>query len=408
MEPKRISWIDGMRGYAAIQVVLLHYSSALLPVLGLASSGIPHAKIEPYLAHSPFFFILNGYAAVWLFFLLSGVVLTGSFGAAPRAIISSIVRRIVRLGLPMVCAIFLGAILYSAWPHAHVQASQFTRSQMWLGSVSPPLSIRNILHQIFFEGLFTGYAGISIFPTARLSALGIHLLGVNVSFNAPLWTLHLEFVGSLLILGLVALKDQLAGWQHKTFAAMVLVLLIPTPLWLFVAGHLLHPFVYPTSAPRKNRPVGILLIIAGICLCTGTIAPGILKLAHFFALLHPPELDPLTRTQFMLAEFLLFLGFCLVPEAQSFLCRPLGRLLGKFSFSIYLVHFPVLFTVTSASFLAIFPRTRYGLAIFLASAIGLGVTFVLTLAFQRWVDQPAINLSRQAARFIAQRARHKI
>jgi peptidoglycan/LPS O-acetylase OafA/YrhL len=73
------------------------------------------------------------------------------------------------------------------------------------------------------------------------------------------------------------------------------------------------------------------------------------------------------------------------------LCCRLGRL----SFSIYLLHFPILFTLGCAGFMA--------LADFLPNPAAIAVTFVgfvlvLLIAasgFERWVDRPAIRLSRR-------------
>ena len=73
--------------------------------------------------------------------------------------------------------------------------------------------------------------------------------------------------------------------------------------------------------------------------------------------------------------------------------RPLasaaGRVLGRLSFSIYLLHFPILFTLVA----------------FAALHVPIGVVFVLFLlltlfaaiVFERWVDRPAIALSRLVA-----------
>jgi peptidoglycan/LPS O-acetylase OafA/YrhL len=133
----RVGWLDGMRGIAAVQVVLLHYATAFLPGLGLHDRGMMHHRWERIIADTPLFFVLNGSGSVSLFFLLSGVVLTYSFARRPFAAVQWTLRRIIRLGLPMLGAILLGAILISAWPTAHIEVAQITGSSSWLGAVSP-------------------------------------------------------------------------------------------------------------------------------------------------------------------------------------------------------------------------------------------------------------------------------
>ena len=64
----RVTWLDGMRGMAAAQVVLLHYASAFLPSMAFVNPALPHYRWESVVANTPLFFVLNGYAAVYLFF----------------------------------------------------------------------------------------------------------------------------------------------------------------------------------------------------------------------------------------------------------------------------------------------------------------------------------------------------
>ena len=42
----RVGWLDGMRGIAAVQVVLLHYATAFLPGLGLHDRAMMHHRWE--------------------------------------------------------------------------------------------------------------------------------------------------------------------------------------------------------------------------------------------------------------------------------------------------------------------------------------------------------------------------
>lgn len=392
--------MDGLRGYAALQVVALHYCSAFIPPLAYISTGLSAYPWGLPLARTPFFFLLNGYAAVWLFFILSGAVLTGAFGSAPLALLPSVARRIVRLGLPMIGCIILGAIFYSIWPHAHEAAAQFTHSNGWLNAIAPIITLPDILHQIIFEGLFFGYQNYSVFPATWLQALGIHLHNVNQSFAAPLWSLHIEFIGSLLILGLTAIKELVGSRVHIAIALLVLVLLFPTPLSLFVVGHLAWPLTQREARKDYLRYIGFFLIFEGIILCGGAVFPGMNEAFGFFAKFHNLDSGSPLSVQFMVAEISLFFGACLVPDVQFFLSRSFSQTLGKLSFPIYLVHFPILFTLTSWLFLCFFPHMGYVGAVVLAAAIGLGVTFLLAIAFEKWVDQPAIRLSHHVARFV--------
>jgi|SRR5580700_1882571 hypothetical protein len=76
MSMQRVEYLDGLRGLAAMQVVLNHYTLAFAP--GWVG---------------PLGFFADGVAAVLLFFLMSGLVLTYSFERTPNAIAGGMANR---------------------------------------------------------------------------------------------------------------------------------------------------------------------------------------------------------------------------------------------------------------------------------------------------------------------------
>ncbi len=75
----RFSSLDGLRGIAAV-VVMIHHSMMVLP--SLAAPHFTNIHVEPALswswfaAHTPLHWFWAGREAVWVFFVLSGFVLT--------------------------------------------------------------------------------------------------------------------------------------------------------------------------------------------------------------------------------------------------------------------------------------------------------------------------------------------
>ena len=57
----RFEFIDGLRGIAACQVVLLHYCAAFLPTMARVG-GSPHYAWESSITRSPFFVVLHKFA----------------------------------------------------------------------------------------------------------------------------------------------------------------------------------------------------------------------------------------------------------------------------------------------------------------------------------------------------------
>ena len=90
MQSGRLQYLEGVRGIAAMQVVLLHFVTGFLPETS------QHAR-------PPLRVLFDGDTAVYLFFLLSGMVLTPSF-ARPGPFVGKIAKRVLRLGIPVAAA----------------------------------------------------------------------------------------------------------------------------------------------------------------------------------------------------------------------------------------------------------------------------------------------------------------
>ncbi len=390
----RIAWLDGLRGIAAIQVVLLHLTTVFLPGLGAVDPSLMRHGWEHLIADTPLFLIINGYGSIYLFFLMSGVALTHSFARTPLSLGRSTLRRVVRLGLPMAAAVLLSYVLFSVWPSEHRQAAELIGSNNWLDSLAPAdLSLTHALRQIFAEGMFLGYRDSGLLP-ARIGAfLGLEPL--QHAFNSPLWTLHVEFYGSLFVIALVALRVSVRRRWYGLVCLLSGVALINSPLVLFLLGHLAAPLVSRQPPGWWRRPVGWLALAAGIVLGTGQIYPPVRAL---FMLLPRPMVPgsrvDMVHFQPMLMAMFILAGVTLLPEVQRLLMRPLWLFAGKISFSLYLVHFPILFTVVCALFLALQPVVPYGVAVTTSCLAGMALSVVIAVLFERLVDRPAIALSR--------------
>src|SRR3981189_1343473 len=73
----RIAYLESIRGLAALQVLLLHFLAAFAPDLVFSLPAT--AAVAGYIHLSPLYFLYDGSSAVYIFFALSGYVLTRSF-----------------------------------------------------------------------------------------------------------------------------------------------------------------------------------------------------------------------------------------------------------------------------------------------------------------------------------------
>lgn len=68
-------------------------------------------------------------------------------------------------------------------------------------------------------------------------------------------------------------------------------------------------------------------------------------------------------------------------------------MLGKYTFSLYLVHVPVLLTLTAGAFTTFVAHVGYSKAAALALLVSLPVIAALTWAFERYVDAPSVRFA---------------
>src|SRR3984957_19391427 len=199
MRPAKVPYLDGLRGIAAMQAVFLHFFPGFLP------DAAQHAWL-------PLRVLFDGHTAVYVFFLISGAVLTPSF-ARPGAFLGKLGKRVVRLGLPVAAAAVIATVLLAAWPDAHLRAAALTGSA-WLAMDSSGAStLAHLAREVSLDSLLLGYREATLFaPLAERLPL------MEQSLDAPFWSLHLELYGSLLILCLVWLRGR-SVWLHRTAVA---------------------------------------------------------------------------------------------------------------------------------------------------------------------------------------------
>jgi peptidoglycan/LPS O-acetylase OafA/YrhL len=71
-------------------------------------------------------------------------------------------------------------------------------------------------------------------------------------------------------------------------------------------------------------------------------------------------------------------------------CRHLGRL----SFSIYLLHFPILFTLASLILVVASTAMPHAVVVAAVFVVFIGITLIAAILFERGIDRPTIALSR--------------
>jgi peptidoglycan/LPS O-acetylase OafA/YrhL len=383
----RIAYLESIRGLAALQVLLLHFFAAFAP--DLVFSLPAGAAIAGYIHLSPLYFLYDGYSAVYVFFALSGYVLTRSFERHLARPSSQILARVLRLGLPAVAATLVAAAMMLMFGKPNIPAGDLSGSTWFASQWNADVSMLSVLRDGIINALFLGYRGLP-----GVAFLAPWQQPVEQSLVAPLWTLSIEFYGSMIILLLCACarRSRAVWWSVVLLGA---IFTIRSAYICFFIGHLLAAFRRAERPAPDSRLLPIFSIVFGVFLCilAEVWQPQWLRslCADPTYLLFPGQFAPMQQKAF--GAILVLVGIIDLEIARSLLSRSWLVARSKLSFPLYLVHWPILFGPAAALFLLLNGLVGIEIARVCAIAVGICLAFVASIFFSP-TDRCALELSR--------------
>jgi peptidoglycan/LPS O-acetylase OafA/YrhL len=362
---ERLHALDGLRGVAAFIVVLHHLLLIAQPVS--QPSGEPELwSTWWWLERTPLKLVTAGHEAVVVFFVLSGLVVV--LPALKRVDFSwpgLVASRVVRLLLPAWAAIVFATILLLIVPRVPQQVTGDTwlsdqvqsdwhwsrlvgEFSLMIGSVPYNNVLWTLRWELLFSLVLPGFLVVAIvlrrwwLPTGLL-ALGMGVAGAVGDIEA-LQYLPVFFLGTLIAVQLQALE----GWSESRGARRLLAVLLPVSALVLISQFLLQPVAHSGSTGAHALRGLEALGAVGIVVCAGA-ATGFRRLLE----------------------------------------RRVPQFLGRISFSLYLVHLPVLATL--AWLLGDWNWPFVGL-------IGVPLAVLTGWAFFRVVEKPLHKVARSAKR----------
>jgi peptidoglycan/LPS O-acetylase OafA/YrhL len=337
----RIHYLDSIRGIAALMVVIMHF-------IGWKWGETLQFKLAS--------FIFNGTEAVSFFFVLSGFVLSYTYVNTPRKIkpFRYLYKRVLRLYPAYIVNVLL-LFLYYKGPSKLISSFPYKELLMFQRT-----------HHLYLPG----------------------------------WTLRIEVIYSVIILGLIFLYRKQPYLLLIPFAACYVIGPPDTSIYMnhFLLGILLsilYPKIKALSLKDTKLYAWRWAIYTGIFVLfsLNRLAEFIPLLKTFFDYLWTLNIQ---WTHFSgLAAFLFLLIVITSKNMQAFLEKRVLLYLGKISYSIYLVHWGLCVFImdywdTWAAFLGDGP---------LRFAVMFLLYLILTIAaadlMYRYVEAPFIRLSKR-------------
>ncbi|MEC5180494.1 acyltransferase family protein [Arthrobacter sp. CG_A4] len=361
----RVTQLDGLRGIAALVVVACHVLSTL-PGIGSVVSGNRSAGLTTtgeWAVFSPLHVLWNGTPAVHVFFVLSGFVLVLPFTrpGAVRNWAQYYAKRLLRLYLPAWASLAVAVALISIIPRS---ASPLQSPWADIYVIGPSMG------QVFKDSL---------------------LLLTASTINTPLWSLKWEVAFSLLLPAyvLIALRWR-RFWHVKIGIALLLTVVgaLQDQEWLtylpiFAIGAILGTERDRIRELTQSWPplAWFVVAAAGLFLANAEwTSPG----------------QPIAAVEAVVTvgSVLIVVLFVSCRSAKRLGDAAVAQWLGRVSFSLYLVHLPIILAGVTLLRAVSLP---------LALAVSVAASFLAATLFYRYVEQPAHRLSMAAGRAVEQK-----
>ena len=323
----RLHFLDSIRGIAAFCVLLSHTFACFL--------FAPSPLLQTISRH---IFIFDGQFAVRIFFVLSGMSLSIAYLSAPlknetkncfeakecvhelafRQLKRMIAQRYFRLALPIAMTSTLIMIMINMGCMVNNKIdNQFSNDWINLFFHLNHVSTDYFLKFSFYDSIFTH---------------GTDKYWLGNSINPVLWTMPIEFMGSMLVLiCILLLKDDKRKWMGYWILA-VFFYMCNSFMFHFILGifiselYVKYQHIY-LSFDNKVNYMSIAIII----------------LLLIFTSLTSPRSIGITG----LISFLIILLCSTNKLVITFLEKPIFLFLAKICFTLYLVHLPIITSLTS-------------------------------------------------------------
>ncbi|MFN8142802.1 MAG: acyltransferase [Bacteroidia bacterium] len=355
---ERIQYLDSSRGIAALVVFISHFILVFFPSLNFSS-----------IAHTPLHLIWDGSAAVMYFFIHSGFILCyrleqRNFNLTLRSYLAFVGRRIFRIYPVFIfCLIMMYvAIRLNLFQQNPLSVISFPLNEYWQSSVS----IMSVLKQALL------LIRIPNEPVLRLLPQD--------------WTLSIEIAISLILPFLYLLRSQNAVWILVFVYLSVHFLSLDGFVFDFALGISIVS-IYPhfTLWWKSNSSTFVKFIIV-------LFAILFMSTDHIL----PPKIFSILELIFIHSKAwgcaLMMLILLSSVKLKKLFSYGFLTLQGKISYSLYLVHLPLLFIIYPLGSALTFP----GLILFLmVYVLGYFISFLLYTGIEMPMIRTGKNLSRK-------------
>jgi peptidoglycan/LPS O-acetylase OafA/YrhL len=363
VEDKKIPWITGIKGIAALLVFFHHFFLFFYPVF---CNGNSTNKIVNIIIKTPLnIFSYAGNSSVCLFYLISGFLISYTYFYInnKNQKISSIFKRYFQLAIPILLS---SIIIYI------ILKSEIFRTETFV----------NLYSQNGFNNYYKDF-NMNFFNVIKSSFYDIFATGNSV-INPPLWTMKNELIFSITTM---LILSTFGKNKNRIYIYLFLILFFPDSyLSCFIFGViLLELFVNKNDLLEKiNRTdIKIIILLFGLYLSSYTYLSAQSK---YYSLLNF-DLGNLDKNVVYhgLGTMLIMLFILLSKRTQKILSNKIFIKLGNLSLNIYLFHWIVINTISMYIVYKLLSIFGYFVSVLISFIISTFITIIISKYFDKYI-----------------------
>ncbi len=372
-----LPYFDGLRGLAALVVFFGHSACSVYPALTSGNLDLSGLSFLPALARTPFSLLTAANSAVCIFFVLSGYVMSMVAIRSSESFVAISARRYLRLAGPAIGSCLLSAFLLKHHFYFNQSVADLTASS-WL-------------KQWF---LFDGH-----YQTALKEGLLDIFKMPNSTYNSSLWTMYVELWGSLTIFSIIHLVKNKNLRLFSFVLATVLAgkIFHKYEFYCIFAGAVSFHVNQLFNFQFKKEWINTFCVFIGVFLCSyPDFAPrGNGGVFYNWA-----------ATRYFVTWYHALGGILIVHFIHNsnlfrkFFSFPLFLWLGKISFSLYLIHLPIICSLGAGLIAVSHNVLSYNQMTFIVILSTAAVSLSLAQIYEKTVDSLFIRTGHRMSRII--------
>lgn len=374
-QQEKLKFIDGIKAIATVMVFNIHFLNAYY--CGIYTLNPEHFHtangLEWYIGATPLNIVYAGKLGARIFLVLSAFLLARRYflnRGETKILVRSSVKKYFRLVLPILAVNILVVILMAAGAYNNPEAAVLANSVEFFGSYNK------------FEP--------NLAAAIKEAVWGCFVTGSN-TYNGPLWFIFYEFWGCLLVAAILSV----AGREKARYLIYIAaaVLFIRSDFLGMILGLVVADIVYTKKSHIdrfiKRKWLMWLILAVGFYFATYPSYGDNLQ-GSIYAVFPPKVLF-----YYNVAIPAMLFAIIQLKPMQKILEGKMLEQFNKISFCFYLVHFPMICTVSSSFFTAMYGKMNYHILILLNYFLTFTSSMMIAWLLMKLTDRPGQKMAEK-------------